>query len=295
MYSAMRLPDTFPTDLVVLVAEDDAFARSLIAKMLATIGVSNVLLAADGEEALAILASGMTRVDVVVSDLHMPKRNGFELFDAVRAADPAMPFILVTGDARERAVAEARAREISAYVVKPLSPAQLREKLVATLGKDPAFARRNWPRTTEGLAFQREASDLMRTIYDIWRVGCRDAAMPPVDMLRRWGVERQRPFDRTTFAVEVSQPGPRLRYTFIGGDILARFGRDPTGEFIDEQSFLHRRYALPAYERVIGARVPHFRSVGGIEGFLLLRYRRLLLPFGDEAGVGAVFGCADLL
>ena len=256
--------------------------------------MSNVLLAADGDEALAIFRAGMTRIDAIISDLHMPKKNGFEFFDAVQAIDPAMPFLLVTGDARERAVAEARARDISAYVVKPLSPAQLREKLVATLMRDPAYANRQWLRSEEGLAFQREASELLRTTHDVWRVGRTDGTMPPVEMLRRWEIQKQEPYARMTFVVDV-EAGQRLRYAFIGSDIKARFTHDPTGECIDEQPYLHRRYAMPAYTRVLEARVPHFKTVKGIEGFLLLKYRRLLLPFGDSRGVKSVLGCVDML
>lgn len=289
----MRLPDTLPSDLVVLVAEDDAFARTLIRKILEGIGVRNVLLAADGDEALAIFASGMTKIDVIVSDLHMPKRNGFELFEAVRAIEPEIPFLMVTGDARERAVAEARARDISAYVVKPLSPAQLAEKLSGTLQRDPGYASRIWLRTDEGVAFRREASERMQAVYDIWRIARTDGMMPPHEMLDGWGIDRQAPFDRAVFLVDVVPPTPRLRYAYVGADIRAQFGRDPTGEHVDEQGYLYRRYAMPAYERVLGHRVPHFRSVKGIEGFLLLRYRRLLLPFGDATGVQAILGCVD--
>lgn len=291
----MRLPDTLPTDLVVLVAEDDAFARNLIRKMLETIGVATILMAANGDEALAIVNSGMARIDVVLSDIHMPKRNGFELFDAVHAIDPELPFLLVTGDARETAVAEARARDISAYLVKPLSPVQLRDKLVATLQRDPAYATRAWPRTAEGLAFQVEASDRQRAVFDIWRVGADSGSIPDVGMLERWGVTSEAPFDRVTFVVDVERPGPRLRYAYIGGDLLAKFPRDPTGQCIDEQSFLHRRYAMPAYERIIGARIPHFRTVKGIEGFLLLRYRRLMLPFVQNGEIRKILGCVDIL
>lgn len=291
----MRLPDTFPSDLVVLVADDDAFARTLIRKILEGIGIGNVLLAADGEEALAIFASGTAKIDAVVSDLHMPKRNGFELFEAIRAIDPDVPFLLVTGDARERAVAEARARDISAYVVKPLSPAQLLEKLAGTLQRDPGYANRIWLRTGEGTAFRREASERMQAVFDIWRIGRTDGTIPPPAMLKGWGIARQAPFDRTVFVVDVVPPASRLRYSYVGADILAKFAHDPTGEHVDEQSYLHRRYALPAYERVLTQRVPHYRAVKGIEGFLLLRYRRLMLPFGDASGVQAVLGCVDIL
>ncbi|MBL8808482.1 MAG: response regulator [Rhodospirillales bacterium] len=291
----MRLPDTLPADLVVLVAEDDAFARNLIRKMLETIGVGTILMAGDGAEALAIFSAGMTRIDAILSDIHMPKCNGFELFDAIHAIDPDVPFLLVTGDSREKAVAEARARAISAYVVKPLSPAQLREKLVATLQRDPAYPNRVWPRTIEGLAFQREASERQRAVFDIWRVGADGGKLPEPAMLDRWGVTREAPFDRVTFVVDVERPGPRLRYVHVGADLRARFPRDPTGQCIDEMPFLHRRYAMPAYERILNARIPHFRTVKGIEGFLLLRYRRLMLPFAQDGEVRKILGCVELL
>jgi two-component system, chemotaxis family, chemotaxis protein CheY len=293
--SDLRLPDNFPADLVVLVAEDDAFARALLGKMLSQIGVSNVLLAADGDEALALFRSGMAQIDLVLSDLHMPKRNGFELLEAIRALDADIPFLLVTGDARSRAVVAAREREISAYIVKPLSPAQLREKIVAALLRQPGYTKRVWRRTEEGLSFQRDASEKLRAAFDIWRLGCAGDAIPTMDMLARWGVARQAPFDRTSFVVDVVEPGPRLRYSYIGADILAKFARDPTGAHVDEQSALHRHYAMPAYARVLATRGPHFRFVKGIEGFFLIRYCRLLLPFGDDGRIEAILGCVDLL
>lgn len=293
--SNIRLPDDFPTDLVVLVAEDDAFARNLLGKMLAQIGVANVLMAADGEEALALIASGMAQIDLVLSDLHMPKRNGFELLDAIRALDADIPFLLVTGDARERAVVAAREREISAYLVKPVSPQQLREKIAAALRRQPGYTKRIWRRTEEGQSFEREASDRLRAAFDIWRLGCDGDSIPTMAMLARWGVERLPPFDRTSFVVETVEPGPRLRYAYVGADILAKFSHDPTGEHVDEQSAVHRYYAMPAYERVLATRGPHFRAVKGIEGLFLFRYRRLLLPFGDDARIGAIVGCVDLL
>ncbi len=114
-------------------------------------------------------------------------------------------------------------------------------------------------------------------------------------MLDRWGVTREAPFDRVTFVVDVERPGPRLRYVHVGADLRARFPRDPTGQCIDEMPFLHRRYAMPAYERILNARIPHFRTVKGIEGFLLLRYRRLMLPFAQDGEVRKILGCVELL
>lgn len=291
----MKLPDTLPADLTVLVVDDDAFARKIVQRMLETVGVRNVLTAGDGAEALALIASGALRFDAVISDIHMPIMNGFELIDAARKIEPALPFIVITGDAREQAVAMARARDIAAFVVKPLSPAQIVEKLTGTLQRDPDYAAANWTRSAEGLAFKAEASETMRAIFDGWSASRTGGGLPPRATLVQWGLLHRAPTDRVTFSVEVTQPGPRFIYTNVGADLAAKLGYDPTGQYVDAQSFLHRRYALPAYERVAAARVPHFRAMSGIEGFFAFKYRRLMLPFGDASAVQTVLGCVDLL
>ena len=99
-------------------------------------------------------------------------------------------------------------------------------------------------------------------------------------------------FGRNIFIVDVEPPKPRLRYSFVGDALLARLGWNVEGTYIDEQNFIYRRYAEPAYARVIGHRLPHYRRVGAIERMILFRYQRLLLPFGDESGVQTVLGYA---
>lgn len=67
-------------ELTILIAEDDAFQRRLVVQMLHSLGISSVLEAENGNEALHLLlaAQEKTPVDIVISDLSMPEMDGLE-------------------------------------------------------------------------------------------------------------------------------------------------------------------------------------------------------------------------
>lgn len=133
----------------------------------------------------------------------------------------------------------------------------------------------------------------MRALYDIWNEARGEMAMPPREVLRELELRRTGSgFGRSIFIVEVEPPKPRLRYSFVGDALQARLGWNVEGTYIDQQNFIYRRYAEPAYARVIRHSLPHYRRVGAIERMILFRYQRLLLPFGDESGVQTVLGYA---
>jgi CheY-like chemotaxis protein len=80
---------------VVLVVDDDPDNLELAARIVESFGCG-VLKAASCDDALAILDSG-AHVDLVFSDVVMPKTNGITLARLVRERLPAMPVILATG------------------------------------------------------------------------------------------------------------------------------------------------------------------------------------------------------
>src|SRR5437870_2527633 len=82
------------SDVRVLVVDDEASARNVLALVLAQIG-HRCEKAANGEEALRILEEKQT--DVVISDLQMPGISGMELLAKVRQLYPHLVFLVVTG------------------------------------------------------------------------------------------------------------------------------------------------------------------------------------------------------
>lgn len=118
----------------ILVAEDDAAIRTVLADALSEAGY-DVLTATDGRQALEILLSN--EIDLVLLDINMPEINGFKLLRIMGRECPGIPSIILTahGEEEERI----RGLELGAddYVVKPFSIAELRARIAAVLRRSP--------------------------------------------------------------------------------------------------------------------------------------------------------------
>jgi len=80
----------------ILLVEDKADLRTTTRRVLERLGYT-VIEAGDGEEGLATLRDHMGRVDLILSDVLMPKVSGPELYQAVRAVDPGARFLFTSG------------------------------------------------------------------------------------------------------------------------------------------------------------------------------------------------------
>lgn len=108
----------------VLIVDDDVQMARAWGRVLVRDGV-RVLVAEDAPEALAIIRAG--DVDVMITDMLMPRMSGVGLCYEVRRIDPALPVIVVSGlplDEQEERL-ELLADGI-AYLEKPVEIARLR-------------------------------------------------------------------------------------------------------------------------------------------------------------------------
>jgi two-component system chemotaxis response regulator CheY len=120
-----------PTDgrSVLIVEDSENSAATLEIAFLGIPGVS-VLTACSGFEALRILDNG-AGVRAIVTDLNMPRMDGFELIRRVREHDRlrATPIIVVSADTDPDTPDRISQLGVSAFFSKPYSPAQVRRKL----------------------------------------------------------------------------------------------------------------------------------------------------------------------
>ena len=107
-----------------LLVDDEPLVRMSTADMLAELGY-DVVEAASGEEALAIVAEGICP-DVLVSDHLMPGMSGEELARALRSTLPELPVLIVSGYAEAEGIAPDLQR-----LTKPFRNAELAERLAA--------------------------------------------------------------------------------------------------------------------------------------------------------------------
>jgi CheY-like chemotaxis protein len=105
-----------PGSTILIVDDNDDF-RVMVAAALKEYGY-NVREAADGQEALEVLAS--TKSDMAIVDLDMPKLNGLELSKKVKDAVPDFPIVMVTGYAQFYSAAEILSVGVDAFLQKPV-------------------------------------------------------------------------------------------------------------------------------------------------------------------------------
>lgn len=114
----------------VLVVEDDRPLAEMVARALAENGFTAVL-AVDGEEGLLRLRGGA--YDAVVTDVMMPRLDGFQLVRAIRAEGKSVPIIVLS--AKGAVTDRIRGLEMGAddYLAKPFSVSELIARLQAVL------------------------------------------------------------------------------------------------------------------------------------------------------------------
>jgi DNA-binding response OmpR family regulator len=105
----------------VLLVDDDPMMVRLVRKILADIGVSEILHAVSGREALETLDG----VDVVLLDHQLPDTTGLEVLDAIRARPHPPAVIMITAHGNESLAATALRRGADDYLAKDVSLNQL--------------------------------------------------------------------------------------------------------------------------------------------------------------------------
>ncbi len=112
-----------------LIVDDFSTMRRIVRNLLREAGFGNAEEAEDGMVALAMLKS--SRFDIVVSDIRMPRMDGFELLRAIRSEETlkAIPVLMLSAEARREELVQAAQSGASGYLVKPFTKAMLEEKL----------------------------------------------------------------------------------------------------------------------------------------------------------------------
>jgi CheY-like chemotaxis protein len=114
---------------IILIVEDSEPCITTLEMALLGLDSLETRTARTGLEALAILADSPVRA--IVTDLQLPRMDGFELIEYVRARSPkaALPILVTSGDSDPANSERLRRLGADAYFTKPYSPAALRRTL----------------------------------------------------------------------------------------------------------------------------------------------------------------------
>lgn len=115
----------------VLIVEDSENNAAMLEIALSDIPQVHVVLANSAMEAWRILSGAGPSIRAIVTDLNMPRMDGFELIRRIRAdgrlADT--PIVVVSADTDPETPERIRQLGVDAFFPKPFSPAQVRRKL----------------------------------------------------------------------------------------------------------------------------------------------------------------------
>jgi signal transduction histidine kinase len=114
----------------VLLAEDERDVRSVTTRILRREGY-HVLLAEDGVDALDVARAHEGAIELLVTDVVMPRMGGVKLAQELRAARPGTPVLFITGYEREESLPQ-RTDGVG-LLRKPFTPSELREAIAKML------------------------------------------------------------------------------------------------------------------------------------------------------------------
>jgi CheY-like chemotaxis protein len=117
----------------ILLADDDAAARDLVERALASEG-HRVVATADGAEALERLQNAPGQFDLLISDVQMPGLDGIELIETAVTLAPKLRVIVMSGFSDELDRTAHLKSKIAHVIAKPFTLEEVRSAVKGVLG-----------------------------------------------------------------------------------------------------------------------------------------------------------------
>ena len=124
----------------ILIIEDDPDIRDVL-KIQLEQGGHQVIEAKDGEEGIDLMKKGsnLLQVGLIITDIRMPKVNGVEAIDYIKANAPSIPILVITGYPETELAVSLLQKGVKDYLVKPVEKEVLLSKVSAILSSPQDF------------------------------------------------------------------------------------------------------------------------------------------------------------
>jgi len=121
----------------ILLVEDDNFTRKIMLRVLHDLGFSNTVEASSALAAIQLL--GANTFDLIITDVNMPGMNGLKFIQMIRSgktlAKPETRIVVLTLFSQTEILGSALALDINGFLVKPIIPAVVEEKLTLAMSE----------------------------------------------------------------------------------------------------------------------------------------------------------------
>jgi CheY-like chemotaxis protein len=109
----------------ILIIDDDRLMRTACSRVLVQAGYQ-VVCAESGIAGLKEIGESIEKYDLVLLDQLMPGMSGMDVMEQIKANDPKIPILIITGSATKESVAELVRSGASDCLPKPFTPEELR-------------------------------------------------------------------------------------------------------------------------------------------------------------------------
>jgi len=130
--SALKMEVEKLKEVTILYCEDETELHDVTANLLRRLA-KTVLTAHDGEEGLRLYREHQNEIDMVITDIGMPKMNGLDMTREIKALTPRIPVIVTTAYSSTDHLFEAIDIHVDKYVLKPLDTRKLVEAMIQSL------------------------------------------------------------------------------------------------------------------------------------------------------------------
>lgn len=113
--------------ITIVIAEDNDMMRSILRAMLRGEEYDVIGEARNGQAAIDIVAR--LKPDIVCMDVIMPEKSGIEALCEIKAANPAIEVVMVTGNSDPETVQESIMNGASGFIIKPFNTARVLDAL----------------------------------------------------------------------------------------------------------------------------------------------------------------------
>ncbi|MDZ7817862.1 MAG: response regulator [Aliarcobacter sp.] len=119
-------------NITVLYAEDELVLQEGITETLELFEI-NVICVKNGQEGLSVFKSSEKKIDLILTDIKMPKLDGIGMIEKIREIDKDIPIIITTAHQETSFLMQSIDLDISAYVLKPIDIYKLEASLIKAI------------------------------------------------------------------------------------------------------------------------------------------------------------------
>jgi len=119
-------------ELTILYCEDERPVRDVMVSVLGTL-VKQLIVSGDGEEGLELFRRHADEIDIILTDISMPRMDGLEMIRTIKKTHPNLPVIVTTAFSNSEFLLEAIDINVDKYVLKPIDIQKLIEAINQSL------------------------------------------------------------------------------------------------------------------------------------------------------------------